>query len=65
MKYSDMQKSMEFILKHFPDDFIEAEHDVIFGPGTEPDDLPQEIQDGLDEHGWFYSSEYDCWCHFV
>ena len=39
-----------------------ADHDIIWGPDADPS---EEDQERLQEIGWFYSVEYDCWSRFV
>ena len=39
-----------------------ADHDIIYGPDANPD----ESDCGrLDELGWHFDDEIDCWCCFV
>lgn len=39
-----------------------AEHDIIWGPEADPSD---EDKKRLDELGWHFDSESDCWARFV
>lgn len=59
MKYSEMKKSCE-IFEKYSDDWFEADHDVIFGPGLDTSFTEKEVET-LKELGWSKSSEYDCW----
>ena len=43
-----------------------ASHDIIFGSTAfTPEGMSAEDVAKLDELGWHWSDEYDCWCHFV
>lgn len=44
-----------------------AEHDIIFGCTTQPEDMDIVCQAELAEAGWFWSDpkDYGCWCMFV
>ena len=39
-----------------------ASHDVIWGPDADPS---EEDKDRLEELGWFFDDESDCWARFV
>ena len=39
-----------------------AEHDILFGPEADPS---VEDRNRLEELGWHYDSEVDCWARFV
>ena len=39
-----------------------AEHDILFGPEADPS---VEDCNRLEELGWHYDSEVDCWARFV
>jgi len=39
-----------------------AEHDIIFGPEADPS---EEDKERLDELGWHFDDEADCWARFV
>jgi hypothetical protein len=41
---------------------IGASHDVIWGPDADPS---EEDKDRLEELGWFFDDESDCWARFV
>ena len=64
MKYSEVAKSMEYFIEVFGDEFLEMDHDVLFGPSEHPDDLADHVVEKLEELGWNWSGEYDCWCAF-
>lgn len=60
-KYSDVAKAMEIFAK-YDDDFLESDHDVIFGPSLDTE-FSEEDKQAIEELGWFASEEYDCWSH--
>lgn len=62
MNYEVMLKSCEIFVKYNLTDYLEADHDIIFGPviGAKFSD---EDEKKLKELGWDKSDEYDCWCH--
>ena len=39
-----------------------ADHDIIWGPDANPSD---EDKERLDELGWHFDEELDCWARFV
>lgn len=39
-----------------------AEHDILLGPQADP---CVEDRNRLDELGWHYDSEFECWARFV
>ena len=39
-----------------------ADHDIIWGPEADPS---EEDQERLDELGWHFDDEADCWARFV
>ena len=39
-----------------------ADHDIIWGPDADPSD---EDKERLDELGWHFDDEADCWARFV
>ena len=39
-----------------------ADHDIIYGPDADPS---EEDKERLDELGWHFDDEADCWARFV
>lgn len=39
-----------------------ADHDIIYGPEADPS---EEDRARLDELGWHFDDEWDCWARFV
>ena len=39
-----------------------ADHDIIWGPDADPSD---EDKERLDELGWHFDDELDCWARYV
>jgi len=62
-KYSDVEKAMS-VFKKYDDDFLEAEHDIIFGPSLDIKFSEDDIKI-IEELGWFKNDEYDCWAHYL
>lgn len=68
MTIQQMQQSCEiFIRSGLDNEFFEADHDVIFGPSMET--LREKVSPAdimaLELLGWYDSSEYDCFAHYV
>lgn len=42
---------------------ISAEHDIIYAGPDE--DMSKEDVKELEQLGWFFDEEYECWAHFV
>ncbi len=61
-KYSQVRDAMDIFVK-YKDEFIEADHDIIYGISTNTE-ITDEDKATLDELGWVESDEYDCWCCF-
>ena len=56
---------IEIFLLHKPNLWVCAEHDEIFGPGTDEVGLSEDELKRLDALGWFIDSEVDAWATFV
>jgi hypothetical protein len=68
MNFQELLESAEiFVRNGFGDDFISAEHDMIFGPGISEklETMPAEDMARLEELGWSKDREYDCMTTFV
>ena len=42
-----------------------ADHDIIWGANTPPENMNGYDVDELDKLGWFWSEEYECWSHYA
>jgi len=62
MKITDMKKAAEIFERNgLGDVWLEADHDIIYGPSLEEvDKLPRADQDSLEELGWHRSTEFEC-----
>lgn len=64
----DLIESLQIFLKYFPDVGSPAhcEHDIFMLAVANDKDAITDPHDRerLDELGWFFSSEYECWCSF-
>ena len=45
-------------------DWIAAEHDIIYGPDLKEDVTPEDAKQ-LENLGWFFDEEFDCWAVFT
>jgi hypothetical protein len=44
---------------------LSAEHDVLYASGPDPNTLPSETVSKLDDLGWYWSDEHECWRKWV
>lgn len=61
----NLMKGFEIFLKYNPDIYLEADHDIIFGPWEDEfpfTDIEKEI---LKENGWSIHKEQGTWAAFV
>ncbi len=54
---------LTILAKYEPGGNVEPGHDVICGPG--PENPKPEDKTRLDELGWHWDEEYDCWTAFT
>lgn len=62
MKISEMKESAEVFERNgLGDTWLEANHDIIYGPSLEEtDEFSQADQDLLEKLGWHRNTECDC-----
>lgn len=63
---NDIIEGLTILAKHDPhglDANVAADHDIIFGPGKK--DVPEDDRKRLEQLGWFWDKEYDCWAMYV
>ena len=55
-----------YIFVKYKDDFLEAEHDTIYGPSlSDVTEMTDVEKNRLEELGWFINSDEEYWMHFV
>lgn len=66
-KLSDVIEGLQILAKYQPDDASigGASHDIIWGGDLPAEDANNDDTRRLDELGWHWSSECDCWSRFV
>jgi len=62
-KYSQISEAMKIFIKH-EDDFLEADHDILYGPRLDTH-FTNEERKQLTNLGWHKSEEHDCWIKFL
>ncbi len=67
MTGKDTIEALSIFIKYKPNLYIEGQHDVVFVDLDEETDdrISDEDRDRLDQLGWFWSDEGDCWSHFT
>jgi hypothetical protein len=59
-------QGLEILLKYKPEGYCEAQHDILYGPGSsDPEDYSPEDQKALEALGWHWDTEADCWAAFT
>jgi len=53
------------ILDKYEDNYIAAEHDILYAGPSDASKITPEDQAKLDELGWHIDSETDSWARFV
>lgn len=65
-KYRDIIGGLQILVKYRKDGeeahFEGADHDIIF---SHDESVSAEDKKQLEELGWFWSEEFDCWARFV
>ena len=66
MKASKFVYGISIFLRYLPDFWLNAEHDIIYGPSK--DDPELDLNDleikFLEQDGWFVDTESGCWATF-
>ena len=60
----DVVAGLTILMKHGEVD-VDAQHDELFAGPNIKEDLPAEDKAKLEELGWHYSTEFDCWSCFT
>lgn len=47
------------------DELVNAGHERFNVGGPPPDELPDEVESRLDELGWFWDEQFECWSIFT
>lgn len=58
-------EGLRILIKYDPNGSFSTERDKILCGGPNPDSLPEDEARQLDELGWYWSREYECWSKFV
>ena len=57
-------EGLQIFAKYKPGKWCAAEHDIIYGPCSDSDQISDEDRKRLDEIGWFIDGDSDSWaCH--
>jgi len=64
MKYSTMKESIIIFEKYgLGDEWLEADHDIIYGPSIDVK-FNKEDEEKVIDLGWWKNDDSDCWsCH--
>jgi hypothetical protein len=67
--YQEIVSGMVIFTKYEQDGVLAhvggADHDIIYGLALLPKYMAPEDVEKLNEFGWSYSEQYDCWYHYV
>ena len=63
MGYRSIMIGLEIFLRVDPAGYLQAEHDIIYGPYAEDLDLSEYELNILENHGWRIDSDSGCWSH--
>ena len=58
-------EGLTILEKYGGDDDCAAEHDIIYAGSTPADKMSKEDAKRLDELGWHWDDEFDCWARFT
>lgn len=63
-----MQKvrdGLSILLKYNPDGDTAADHDIIYAASIPMKNIAADDLKQLDDLGWFWDQQYECWAHFT
>lgn len=62
----DVVDGLTILMKYDPNGGAEAQHDILFAtPKITKDAVSDEDAKTLDDLGWHWSDEFDCWARFT
>jgi hypothetical protein len=61
---TDLIAGLQILEKYEPGEWVDAQHDIIYGGGSGVDVSVEDAQK-LDELGWFIDDQTDCWAFFT
>lgn len=62
----DLIESLTILAKYLDETYAptHCEHDILMVPGVTKEEVSEEDAKKLDDLGWHYDTEYDCWASF-